>query len=208
MEIKGSYHLPCDPQRAWEALNDADLLKACLKGCERLEKVADDKFEGTVQTKIGPVSARFNGSLTQTDVQAPNRCTMVFEGQGGVAGFAKGQADVTLDPAGGGTQLSYLADARIGGKLAQMGARLVEGTARTMAEDFFGKFAAALAAEQVADAEGSAEDSATALAENSEEGEARAAPAPAPMSAPASGQKLWVFAAIVIGLALILYGLS
>lgn len=145
MEIKGSYHLPCDPQRAWEALNDPDLLKACLKGCERLEKTADDRFEGTVQAKVGPVSARFNGSMTQTDVEAPNRCTMVFEGQGGVAGFAKGSADVTLDEADGGTQLTYVADAKIGGKLAQMGARLVEGTARSMAEDFFGKFAAALA---------------------------------------------------------------
>lgn len=155
MEIKGSYHLPCDPQRAWEALNDPDLLKACLKGCERLEKTADDRFEGTVQAKVGPVSARFNGSMTQTDVQAPNRCTMVFEGQGGVAGFAKGSADVTLDEADGGTQLTYVADAKIGGKLAQMGARLVEGTARSMAEDFFGKFAAALATGQ--DDEGGAD---------------------------------------------------
>ena len=148
MEIKGSYHLPCDPQRAWEGLNDPELLKACLKGCERLEKTADDRFEGTVQAKVGPVNARFNGSLTQANVQAPNSCTMVFEGQGGVAGFAKGQADVMLDEADGGTRLSYVADAKIGGKLAQMGARLVEGAARSMAEDFFGKFSAALAAEQ------------------------------------------------------------
>lgn len=144
MEIKGSYHLPCDPQRAWEALNDPELLKACLKGCERLEKTADDRFEGTVQAKVGPVNARFNGSLTQTEVNAPHGCTMVFEGQGGVAGFTKGSADVKLDEVDGGTQLSYLADAKIGGKLAQMGARLVEGTARSMAEDFFGKFSAAL----------------------------------------------------------------
>jgi len=152
MEIKGSYHLPCGPRRAWEALNDPELLKSSLKGCERLEKTADDRFEGTVQARVGPVSARFNGSLTQTDVAAPNRCTMLFEGQGGVAGFAKGSADVTLDEADGGTQLSYVADARIGGKLAQMGARLIEGTARSMAEDFFGKFSAALAAERRGDA--------------------------------------------------------
>ena len=148
MEIKGSYQLPCNPQRAWEALNDPELLKACLKGCEKLEKTADDRFEGTVQAKVGPVAARFNGSMTQSDVDAPHRCTMVFEGQGGVAGFAKGSADVTLDEADGGTLLTYSADAKIGGKLAQMGARLVEGTARSMAEDFFGKFSAALAAER------------------------------------------------------------
>ncbi|WFL77772.1 carbon monoxide dehydrogenase subunit G [Altererythrobacter arenosus] len=150
MEIKGSYHLPCEPQRAWEALNDPELLKSCLKGCERLEKTADDRFEGTVQAKVGPVNARFSGSLTQTEVNAPHGCTMVFEGQGGVAGFAKGQADVSLDAVDGGTQLSYLADAKIGGKLAQMGARLVEGTARSMAEDFFGKFSAALGGDQSA----------------------------------------------------------
>jgi carbon monoxide dehydrogenase subunit G len=150
MEIKGSYHLPCEPQRAWEALNDPELLKACLKGCERLEKTADDRFEGTVQAKVGPVSARFSGSLTQTEVNAPHSCIMVFEGQGGVAGFAKGQADVTLEAIDGGTRLSYVADAKIGGKLAQMGARLVEGTARSMAEDFFGKFSAALGGDQSA----------------------------------------------------------
>ncbi|ANU08427.1 CoxG family protein [Paraurantiacibacter namhicola] len=163
MEIKGTYQLPCSPQRAWEALNDPDLLKACLKGCERLEKTADDRFEGTVATKIGPVSARFDGSMTQTDVVAPDRCTMVFEGKGGVAGFAKGSADVTLEEAEGGTLLTYVADAKIGGKLAQMGARLVEGTARSMAEDFFGKFSAALAAEQggAADAAVAAEAAAT-----------------------------------------------
>ncbi len=148
MEINGSHHLPCDPQRAWEALNEPDLLKSCLKGCERLEKTADDRFEGTVRAKVGPVSARFNGALIQTDVDAPHRCTMLFEGQGGVAGFAKGSADVMLQEADGGTRLSYVADAKIGGKLAQMGARLVEGTARSMAEDFFGKFSAALAAGQ------------------------------------------------------------
>lgn len=145
MEIKGSYLLPCNQQRAWEALNDPALLKSCLKGCEKLEKTGDDRFEGTVQTKIGPVSARFMGSMTQIDVVVPERCTMVFEGQGGIAGFAKGSADVTLEEAEGGTMLSYVADAKIGGKLAQMGARLVEGAARSMADDFFGKFAAEIA---------------------------------------------------------------
>ena len=158
MEIKGSYHLPCDPQRAWEALNDPELLKACLKGCERLEKTADDRFEGTVQAKVGPVNARFSGSLTQTEINAPHGCTMVFEGQGGVAGFAKGQADVKLDAVDGGTQLSYIADAKIGGKLAQMGARLVEGTARSMAEDFFGTFSVALGGEHGGGTAGSRSD--------------------------------------------------
>ena len=145
MEIKGSYILPCDKQRAWEALNDCELLKSCLTGCEHLERDEQGVFEGTVKAKIGPVTARFKGTMVQTNVNAPDNCTMNFEGQGGVAGFAKGAANVSLEEAEAGTQLTYVADAKIGGKLAQLGARLVEGTARSMAEDFFGKMAVALA---------------------------------------------------------------
>ena len=144
MDIKGSYLLPCDRQRVWNALNDPELLKSCLKGCESLDKTADDRFEGTVRAKVGPVNARFNGTMVQTDIQEPVSCTMAFEGQGGVAGFAKGFADVSLEEEAGGTRLSYVADAQIGGKMAQMGARLVEGTARSMADDFFGELARAL----------------------------------------------------------------
>lgn len=198
MEIKGSYHLPCDPQRAWEALNDPELLKSCLKGCERLEKTADDRFEGTVQAKVGPVNARFSGSLTQTDVEAPNRCTMVFEGQGGVAGFAKGSADVKLDDADGGTQLSYVADAKIGGKLAQMGARLVEGTARSMAEDFFGKFSAALGAEQGGEAA-----SAMPAPEELAAGNAQATP-----GTEASTKRVWLILVALLIVVLAIYWLA
>ncbi|WP_299193992.1 carbon monoxide dehydrogenase subunit G [uncultured Erythrobacter sp.] len=193
MEIKGSYQLPCDPQRAWEALNDPELLKACLKGCERLEKTADDRFEGTVQAKVGPVAARFSGSLTQTEIDAPNGCTMVFEGQGGVAGFAKGSANVSLEAVDGGTQLSYDADAKIGGKLAQMGARLVEGTARSMAEDFFSKFSVALGA-----VEGSADGAKTAPETGPVQPEQQAA----------TGSKLtWFILASVAVVLLVLYWL-
>jgi uncharacterized protein len=195
MEIKGSYHLPCDPQRAWEALNDPDSLKACLKGCERLEKTADDRFEGTVQAKVGPVSARFNGSMTQTDVEAPNRCTMVFEGQGGVAGFAKGSADVTLEEAEGGTQLTYIADAKIGGKLAQMGARLLEGTARSMAEDFFGKFAAALATGQ--GDEGGADVSSEAVAPEAD-----------PAAPDGGSNRMWLIALVLLAVLVAVYWLA
>ena len=146
MDLRGTYLLPCSQYRAWEALNDPELLKASLKGCEKLEKTSDAEFSGTVAAKIGPVSARFSGKMVQTEIDAPRGCKMVFEGQGGVAGFAKGSAHVTLEPEGGGTRLSYVADTQIGGKLAQMGARLVEGTAKSMADDFFGKFAAAVSA--------------------------------------------------------------
>ena len=143
MEITGRYDLPCSPEAAWAAINDTAVLKACLKGCEALERTSETEFAGKVATKIGPVSARFAGTMRQTEIDAPRSCKMEFEGQGGVAGFAKGNALVTLEPRdGGGTALSYVAQTQIGGKLAQMGARLVEGTAKSMADDFFGKFAA------------------------------------------------------------------
>ena len=146
MEITGSYLLPCSPETAWQALNDTDVLKSCLKGCEALERTAENEFTGKVAAKIGPVSARFSGTMRQTELDPPRSCRMQFEGQGGVAGFAKGGALVTLAVREGGTELTYVADTQIGGKLAQMGARLVEGTAKSMADDFFGKFAAAVAA--------------------------------------------------------------
>lgn len=146
MEITGHYDLPCSPEAAWAAINDTAVLKACLKGCEALERTSETEFAGKVAAKIGPVSARFTGTMRQTEIDAPRSCKMEFEGQGGVAGFAKGSALVTLAPLdGGGTALRYVAQTQIGGKLAQMGARLIEGTAKAMADDFFGKFAAVLA---------------------------------------------------------------
>jgi len=146
MEITGRYDLPCSPEAAWAAINDTAVLKACLKGCEALERTSETEFSGRVAAKIGPVSARFAGTMRQTEIDEPRSCKMEFEGQGGVAGFAKGSAFVTLEPReDGGTALSYVAQTQIGGKLAQMGARLIEGTAKAMADDFFGKFAAVLA---------------------------------------------------------------
>jgi len=144
MQITGNYLLPCAPGTAWAALNDPDILKSSLKGCEALERTSDTSFSGKVAAKIGPVSARFSGTMQQTDIDAPHSCRMLFEGQGGVAGFAKGSALVTLAAEEGGTRLTYVAETQIGGKIAQMGARLVEGTAKSMADDFFGKFAAAV----------------------------------------------------------------
>ena len=146
MDLRGTYLLPCSQDLAWQALNDTELLKGALKGCEKLEKTSDTEFSGTVAAKIGPVSARFSGKMVQTEIDAPRSCKMVFEGQGGVAGYVKGSAHVTLEREGSGTRLSYVADTQIGGKLAQMGARLVEGTAKSMADDFFRKFAAAVSA--------------------------------------------------------------
>lgn len=184
MEITGSYLLPCSPQTAWQALNDTEVLKSCLKGCEALERTADTEFTGKVAAKIGPVSARFSGTMRQTELDPPHSCRMQFEGQGGVAGFAKGGALVTLAARDGGTELTYVADTQIGGKLAQMGARLVEGTAKSMADDFFGKFAAAVAAM---------------------EPEALPAAAPSPEAAPPADKPsqtpAWLFPALIAVLA-------
>lgn len=137
MEMTGEQLVPLPQQETWQALNDPAVLKECVPGCESLEKVSDTQFELTMKTRIGPVSARFKGMMTLQDVEAPRGYTMVFEGQGGVAGFAKGQANVSLTPEAEGTRLSYAVKASVGGKIAQLGARLIDGVARKLANDFF-----------------------------------------------------------------------
>ena len=135
--MNGQQIVPLSQQRTWEALNDTAMLKQCIPGCDSLEQVAENQYQLTMTSKIGPVSAKFKGLMTLQDVDAPRGYTMVFEGQGGVAGFAKGQAAVSLTPEGETTVLAYTVRAMIGGKLAQLGARLIDGVARKLAEDFF-----------------------------------------------------------------------
>jgi len=126
------------PQDAtWQALNDTQVLKECVPGCESLEEIGENRFQVAILSKIGPVSARFKGVMTLEDVNAPQSYRIVFEGQGGVAGFAKGQATVTLTPEGDSTRLSYAVKAMVGGKIAQLGARLIDGVARKLADEFF-----------------------------------------------------------------------
>src|SRR3954468_548511 len=135
--MNGQQIVPLSQARTWEALNDTSMLKQCIPGCDSLEQVAENQYQLAMTSKIGPVSAKFKGLMTLQDVDAPRAYTMVFEGQGGVAGFAKGQAAVTLAPDGDATVLSYAVKAMIGGKLAQLGARLIDGVARKLADDFF-----------------------------------------------------------------------
>jgi uncharacterized protein len=135
--MNGQQIVPLSQQRTWEALNDTAMLKQCIPGCDSLEQVADNQYQLTMTSRIGPVSAKFKGLMTLQDVDAPRAYTMVFEGQGGVAGFAKGQAAVNLTEDGDNTVLAYTVKAMIGGKLAQLGARLIDGVARKLAEDFF-----------------------------------------------------------------------
>ena len=140
MEIKGEYKIAAPREKVFAALNDASILKECIPGCESLDKVSDNQYQLTMTQRIGPVSARFKGLMTLENVDAPRSYTMVFEGQGGVAGFAKGQAAVELAPEGEGTRLSYSVKAMVGGKIAQLGARLIDGVARKLADQFFKSF--------------------------------------------------------------------
>ncbi len=137
MEMTGQQLVPLPQQATWEALNDTEILKACIPGCDTLEKISDAQYELTMTSRIGPVSAKFKGIMTLQDVDAPRGYVMVFEGQGGVAGFAKGQAAVALQPEGDATLLTYSVKALVGGKIAQLGARLIDGVARKLANDFF-----------------------------------------------------------------------
>jgi carbon monoxide dehydrogenase subunit G len=142
MEMQGSRHLAVSQQQAWEALNDPEVLKLCVPGCDKFEATGENQYAVGVAVRIGPVAARFNGRIALADVQPPNSYTLSFDGQGGAAGFGKGSAKVNLAPPaeGGGCELSYTAQAQVGGKIAQVGQRLIDGVARSMADDFFQRF--------------------------------------------------------------------
>lgn len=140
MEMTGEQLIALPQDATWKALNDTAILKDCIPGCESIEQTGDNEFQLVMTAKVGPVSAKFKGKMTLSDVAPPTSYTLVFEGQGGVAGFAKGQATVHLAPENGGTKLDYAVKAMIGGKLAQIGSRLVDGVAKKIAGDFFTAF--------------------------------------------------------------------
>ncbi|MFO1283321.1 MAG: carbon monoxide dehydrogenase subunit G [Burkholderiales bacterium] len=184
MELSHSRVVPAPPQRVWDALNDPETLKACIPGCESFVRESDHQWAATVNTRIGPVSARFTGKVELADVNAPVGYTLRFAGQGGAAGFANGEAKVALSPVDGGTSVAYIASAKIGGKLAQIGSRLVDGAAAKIADDFFQRFA-----ERVAPAPAGAAG-----------GEALAAAAPVPTSARGRAWIRWVAIAALAAL--------
>ena len=144
MDLTGRYAIPAPPERVWEALNAPEILKGCIPGCEQLEKLSLTDFRAVATLKIGPMKATFRGKIVLSDLEPPRRCKIAGEGQGGVAGFAKGHAEVSLEPDGAGTLLSYTAHASVGGKLAQIGQRLIDSAAKQIADDFFARFAKAL----------------------------------------------------------------
>jgi len=142
MEMQGSRRLAVTQQQAWEALNDPEVLKACIPGCDKVEPAGENAYALGMSVRVGPVASRFAGRIALADVLPPSSYTLAFEGQGGAAGFGKGTAKVSLAPPAEGTgcELSYTAQAQVGGKIAQVGQRLVDGVARQMAEDFFRRF--------------------------------------------------------------------
>ena len=184
MELQGERLIPATVEKTWAALNDPEVLKACIAGCESLERSGDDGFTALVAVKIGPVGARFKGNLKLTNVMAPNSYTINFDGQGGVAGFGKGSADVALTPEGAQTRLKYDARAQVGGKLAQVGSRLIDAAAGKISEDFFKAFEGHLQAQTVG----------------------APPPEPVPAAAAGGGKTIWWVVGAVVVLA-ILYAL-
>jgi len=195
MDLTGEYRIPAPRETVWAALNNPEILKACIPGCEELNKTSDTELVAKVVAKIGPVKAAFGGKVTLSDLDPPNGYTITGEGQGGAAGFARGGAKVRLEQADGGTGtvLRYAADAQIGGKLAQIGSRLVEGTAKKLADEFFAAFAAqAAAAAPVATPAAAAEQPAASQPVSQ--------PAPIVASATTSGLSpvLWIMGLVII----------
>lgn len=190
MQMTGEQFIPLPQQKVWESLNDPAVLKQCIAGCDSFERVSDNEFKMGMIAAVGPVKARFTGKLLLSDVVPPTSYSIAFDGSGGVAGFGKGGAKVNLVPAGAGTKLQYQATAQVGGKLAQVGSRLIDGVAKKMADDFFNKFVATLAPVPVA----------------APEAEGRA---PARFEVPAAAEPgfnpMWLVAAIIIAQVLLYF---
>ena len=157
MDMTGERRIPAPREQVWAALNDPEVLKAAIPGCESLEKTSETEMKASASIKIGPISARFTGKVQLSDIDPPNGYTIGGEGQGGVAGFAKGGAKVRLEPDGEATLLRYEVNAQVGGKIAQLGARLIDATAKSMADQFFNRFTAHLTPPEAAPAEARAE---------------------------------------------------
>lgn len=141
MEMSNAQIVPAPLDRTWQALNDPDVLQRCIPGCESIEKMSDNEYQLTMTAKVGPVSAKFKGKMNILNPKPPQSYALSFEGQGGAAGFAKGSAKVDLAPEGSGTRVAYTVSAQVGGKLAQIGSRLIDGAAKKIADDFFVAFA-------------------------------------------------------------------
>jgi carbon monoxide dehydrogenase subunit G len=192
MEMTGEYRIPAARETVWRALNDPEILRQSIPGCETVDKVSDTEFTARVAVAVGPVKAKFNGKVALSDMKPPESYTISGEGQGGVAGFGKGSASVRLEAEGpAATVLRYSAQASVGGKLAQIGTRLVDATARKLAEEFFGRFAVIVGGP--AQPAGAPETAAAPAAATSPETPATVAP-----TRPALAPTVWIPLLIVV----------
>ena len=233
MDMSGEYRIPAPRRVVWEALNDPAVLKQAINGCESLERTAENEFTASVVAKVGPVKAKFGGTVTLSDLDPPNGYRITGEGAGGAAGYAKGGAQVQLADDGEGTLLRYQAHADVGGKLAQIGSRLIQGTAKKMADEFFSSFSRIVTERAQAEAPVAAAHAPTAPAPAAAgeptlapvpvepaAGAAEAAapvpsperprpvPPPAPASSASSASRVWWAVAAVIVILLILWALA
>jgi carbon monoxide dehydrogenase subunit G len=190
MHMTDSYTLPVDRQTVWNALNDPEVLKGCIAGCENFERTADNVFACAVMASVGPVKARFTSKVTLSGIDAPYGYTLNFDGQGGAAGFANGSARVNLTEDADGTKLTYTAHAQVGGKLAQVGSRLIDGVAKKMAGDFFAKFSTRLGGSKIVPPA------------------AEGAPASAGLGQPDTHIPMWLIVLGTVGLITVLYVLT
>ena len=198
MDMTGEYRIPAPREQVWAALNDPEILKASLPGCESLERVSDQEFAATVAAKVGPVRAKFNGQVRLSDLNPPESYKISGEGKGGAAGFAKGGADVRLaEESAAVTVLSYTAKADVGGKLAQLGSRLIDATAKKMADEFFENFRRQLTAPEAA-------PEAAAALEAEAPAPARVAPPSEGLAGLAQNKFVWAAVAIVVLMILVL----
>ena len=180
MEMSGEYRIEAPRDKVWDALNDPEILKQAIPGCDEIQRLSDTELSAKVTAKVGPVKASFTGQVTLSDLDPPNSYRISGEGKGGAAGFAKGGANVSLEADGDATILKYEVDATVGGKLAQLGARLIDGTAKKMAGEFFSNFAEVVG--------GPAPEGAAAPA---------AAPTPGAATGPVVGVGTWIGALII-----------
>lgn len=200
MQMVGEQLITASTQRVWEALNDPEVLRASIPGCQSLDKESEERFTATVEVKVGPIGARFKGAVTLTDLNPPNSYTLLLEGNGGIAGSAKGSAKVKLTEKDGGTLVTYEVDAQVGGRMAQLGGPIIDATAKQLAGKFFGRFGEIVSGAKPAAATASASSAQAA-------GSSAPAPtspgAPAPTVVPASGgSSIW--AGVAVGLIIVL----
>ncbi len=185
MKMNGEFRVPTDRETVWRALNDPEVLRECLPGCQEIEKTSDTEMSATLAIKVGPVKATFKGGVTLSDIDPPNGYTLSGQGQGGTAGFASGEAKVRLVEENGGTVLQYECDAKVGGKLAQIGSRLIDSTAKKLAKQFFDSLAEKLGGGEEPEAAAEAAQEAAPTESAPRPDPAPASPAPEPSASPA-----------------------